>query len=185
MKVPVMTDKMRQKQEEIRKTIRQMSAVECAWLAGVIDGEGLIGLYDYGKQGRRVMVQVTNTNEEFVAKVREVVGAGSSVMRCYYTSKLAKEPRKLPVYQWGLKGSIRCVVVLKQIAPYLIIKKKLALSIIKEVDQNPFGRWVNATPLDRELQGAITRGTWDNPDVRKKRLDGMARARGETSLERR
>lgn len=142
MKTPLMTEKMQKKNEEIRKTIRQMSPVECAWLAGVIDGEGSIGLYDYGKEGRRVLLQVTNTNEGFVAKVREIVGAGSSVMRFYYTSKLAKDPRKLPIYQWGLKGSIRCVEVLKQIAPYLIIKKALALSIIKEVEQNPFGRWV-------------------------------------------
>lgn len=155
MKTVLMTEKMREKQESIKKTIKRMSPVECAWLAGVIDGEGSIGLYDYGKQGRRVMVQVTNTNEEFVAKARMLVGAGSSVMRCYYTSKLAKEPRKLPIYQWGLKGSIRCIEVLKQIAPYLIIKKTKALNIIKEVERNPFGRWVNATPLDRQLHSVL------------------------------
>ena len=177
MKTVLMTEKMREKQESIRKTIRQMSSEECAWLAGVIDGEGSIGLYDYGREGRRVMMQVTNTNEEFVAKARMLVGAGSSVMRCYYTSKLAKEPRKLPIYQWGLKGSIRCIEVLKQIAPYLIIKKTKALNIIKEVERNPFGRWVNATPLDRQLQAVATRKTWDNSDVRKRRLDGMARTR--------
>ena len=184
MKTVLMTEKMKRKQEEIRKTIRQMSPVECAWLAGVIDGEGSIGLYDYGKQGRRVMVQATNTNEEFVAKVRALVGAGSSVMRCYYTSKLAKEPRKLPIYQWGLKGSIRCVEVLKQITPYLIIKKDLALKIIKEVETNPFGRWVNATPLDRQLQVIATRKTWENPVVRKRRLDGMARTKKVASSKR-
>lgn len=185
MKTALMTEKMWQKQEAIKKTIRQMTPVECAWLAGVIDGEGSIGLYDYGKQGRRVMVQVTNTNQEFVAKVRAIVGAGSSVMRCYYTSKLAKEPRKLPVYQWGLKGSIRCVEVLKQISPYLIIKKQKALDIIKEVGQNPFGRWINALPLDRELQVQATKQSWKYPATRDKRLDGMARARQNKSPVRR
>lgn len=173
MKIPLMTDKMIQKQEAIKKTIRRMTPEECAWLAGVIDGEGSIGLYNYGKQGRRVMVQVTNTNEAFVAKVRMVVGAGSSVMRCYYTSKLANNPRKLPVYQWGLKGSIRCVEVLKQIVPYLIIKREKALNIIKEIESNPFGRWVNATPLDRQLQAIITHKTWSEPTIRRKRLNGM------------
>ena len=172
-----MTEKMRQKQEEIKKTIRIMSLEECTWLAGVIDGEGSIGLYNYGKQGRRVMIQVANTNEAFVAHVRAIIGVGSSIMRCYYTSKLAKDPRKKPIYQWGLKGSIRCVEVLKQIVPYLIIKKALALSIIKEIEQNPFGRWINATSSDKEAQAKITKESWRNPIIREKRLAGMARAR--------
>lgn len=173
----LMTDKMRQKQEDIKKTIKRMSLEECSWLAGVIDGEGSIGFYDYGKQGRRVFIQVANTNEAFVTHVRAIVGAGSSIMRCYYTSKLANDPRKLPIYQWGLKGSIRCVEVLKQIVPYLIIKKTKALNIIKEIERNPFGRWVNATPADKEVQANITRESWRNPIIRQRRLSGMDRAR--------
>ena len=176
----LMTDKMRQKQEEIQKTIRVMSLEECAWLAGVIDGEGSIGLYNYGREGRRVQILVMNTNEAFVAHVRTIVGVGSSVMRCYYTSKLAKVPRKKVIYQWGLKGSIRCVEVLKQIVPYLIIKKVLALSIIKEVERNPFGRWVNATPADRELQSKKSKKSWSDPVIRQKRLEGMARAKNKS-----
>ena len=182
MKTALMTPRMREKREEIKRSIRQMSSEECSWLAGVIDGEGSLGLYNYGREGRRVQILVINTNEAFVAHARALVGTGSSVMRCYYTSKLAKFPRKLPIYQWALKGSIRCVEVLKQIVPYLIIKKALALSIIEEIERNPFGRWVNTTPIDRVLQANICRVSWEDPIIRRKRLDGMARARIATSL---
>ena len=44
--------------------------VEAAWLAAVIDGEGSNGLYDYGREGRRIQIQLGNTHEGFVARFR-------------------------------------------------------------------------------------------------------------------
>lgn len=122
----------------MKRPIRKFRATEASWLAGVIDGEGSIGLYNYGREGRRVLVQIGNTNEKFVKKVRAVIGCGSSVRRHKFAS--SHKGRK-PMYHYCLKGSIRCYFVLKQVLPYLIIKKQLAKKILKEIKDLPFGRW--------------------------------------------
>lgn len=67
--------------EIIGEKPRMLSRVDASWLAGVIDGEGSIGLYDYGKEGRRVEIQMSNTNEEFVKVFKKTIGCGSSVRR--------------------------------------------------------------------------------------------------------
>lgn len=62
---------------EKKPEIRKFKKVEASWLAGVIDGEGSIGLYDYGKEGRRVCIQISNVDKYFVAEVRRIIGCGS------------------------------------------------------------------------------------------------------------
>lgn len=64
---------------EKKPEIRKLKKWEAAWLAGVIDSDGSIGLYDYGREGRRVQIQVANICEVFLERVREVIGCGSNV----------------------------------------------------------------------------------------------------------
>lgn len=122
----------------MKRPVRKFTVIESSWLAAVIDGEGSIGLYDYGHEGRRVLVQIGNTNKQFVRKVRSIIGCGSRVCRHKFAS--SHKGRK-PMYCYSLKGSIRCYFVLKQILPHLIIKKQLAKKILKEIKNLPFGRW--------------------------------------------
>ncbi len=137
---------------------------KASWLAGVIDGEGSIGLYDFGKEGRRVEIQMSNTNEEFVKVFKRTIGCGSNVTR--FTFSGLHKGRK-PIYHFSLKGSARCYLVLKQILPYLIIKKGKADKILKEIEANPFGRWKNATKEARDKQ------SWQNPIHRQNRINGL------------
>lgn len=122
----------------MKRPVRKFTPVEASWLAGVIDGEGSIGLYDYGREGRRVLVQMGNTNRRFVLRVKQIIGCGSNVRRHKFDS--SHKGRK-PMHYYVLKGSIRCYFVLKQILPYLIIKKRRAEKILKEIKNLPFGRW--------------------------------------------
>lgn len=124
----------------MKRPVRKLALTEAAWLAGVIDGEGSIsiGLYNYKREGRRVLIQMGNTNERFVRKVRSIIGCGSRVRRHKFAP--SHKGRKL-MYCYSLKGSIRCYFVLKQVLPYLIIKKQLAKKILKEIKDLPFGRW--------------------------------------------
>lgn len=150
--------------------VRKMSETEKAWLAGVIDGEGSIGLYDYGREGRRVCVQIGNTNEAFVLRVKEIIGCGSNINRnpyhqTHYGGKM--------MYVYSLKGSNRCYWVLKQIKDYLIIKKKKAKDIINELESKPFGRWASATPEYRKINSNRLKKEWQNPTIRKNRIEGM------------
>lgn len=38
--------------------IRKFKKWESAWLAAILDGEGSVGIYNYGKEGRRVLLQM-------------------------------------------------------------------------------------------------------------------------------
>jgi hypothetical protein len=153
-----------------KKEIRNLKKEEASWLAGVIDGEGSIGLYDYGKEGRRVCIQMGNTNKEFVDKMRKVIGCGSQVNRTKWTE--SHKGRKT-IYFYSLKGSNRCYWVLRQILPYLIIKEKKAKSIVKELEKKPFGRWINATKKYKKIASKKTKKSWKNPLIRKNRINGM------------
>lgn len=150
--------------------VKKLKKWEAAWLAGAIDGEGSIGLYDYGKEGRRVMIQIANSNFKFLEFAKKIIGCGS----------LHKRNRNSPshwgkkiIQQYGLKGSNRCYHLLRQIIPFLIIKKQKALDIIKELEEKPFGRWANATPAYKRLHSERAKIQWQNPVIRKNRVLGM------------
>jgi len=136
--------------------IRKFTKPEAAWLAAAIDGEGSIGLYSYGKEGRRVMIQVPNTDERFCLRAKEIIGCGHMHTRKKQASRLGSKT----MYQYGLKGSARCYWVLKQIEPWLIIKQDKAQAIMKELEEKPFGRWANATPEARQAQSERMKATW-------------------------
>lgn len=155
---------------ERKPEIRKFKKWEASWLAGVIDGEGSIGLYDFGKEGRRVSITLANTNREFVLRAREIIGCGSTVFRI--NLHLSHKGRK-PMYMYCLKGSNRCYWALKQIIPYLIIKKIKAMEIIKELEERPFGRWANCTVEHKKLHSERLKKEWQNPEMRRKRIEGM------------
>jgi hypothetical protein len=154
--------------------IRKFTALEAVWLAAVIDGEGSFGLYNYGKEGRRVLIQMGNTSRPFVKEMRRIIGCGSSILRIKFAP--SHKGRK-PIHQYALKGSARCYWVLKQIVKYLIIKKKKALSIMKELESKPFGRWANATNEERKRASKTAILGWKNPKIRAARLKGMKEAK--------
>lgn len=137
--------------------VNYMTLIDRAWLAAAIDGEGSIGLYDYGKEGRRVCIQMGNTNKDFVKKMREIIGCGSTVYRHEFHGS---HHGKKPMYHYTLKGSVRCYAVLRQIRDYLIIKKDKADKIINELESKPFGRWANATPEARLAQSNRMKEIW-------------------------
>ena len=162
---------------EERPEIRKFTPTEAAWLAGVVDGEGSIGLYDYGREGKRVQIQMGNTNKAFVEEMKRIIGGiGSTVYRTKF-SKGGKEPHigRKPMFHYTLKGSLRCYFVLKQVIPYLIIKKEKAQSIINKLENEPFGRWKNTTVEAKRRASVRAKLMWKNPEVRAARVAGMRR----------
>src|SRR3989344_2309781 len=159
--------------------IRKFEIWEASWLAGVIDGEGSIGLYDYGKEGRRVCIQASNTNRAFMEKMRRIIGAGSSVMRTDFSN--SHKGRK-PLYHYTLKGSARCYIILKQILPYLIIKREKTYKIIREIENNPFGRWKNCTKESRIKHSKLMKKNWQDPKIREKITEGIRKHFNEVKM---
>ena len=123
-----------------------MKKWEAAWLAGMIDGEGSVGLYDYGREGRRVQIQMANSEKKLVDRFREVIGCGSTVFR---TNIHKSHKGRKPSY-W----------VLKQLIPFLIAKKDKASVIINELEEKPFGRWASATKEARLAQSERMKIIW-------------------------
>ncbi len=155
---------------EKKPEIRKFKKEDASWLAGVIDGEGSIGLYDYGKEGRRVCIQISNTNKNFVDNMRLIIGCGSQINRANWHKG---HKGKKQMYLYSLKGSNRCYWVLKQIIPYLIIKKSKALNIIRELENKPFGRWVNCTKEYKKLNSERLKREWQDPIIRQNRINGI------------
>lgn len=122
---------------DYRPEIRRFLKWEAAWLAGIIDSDGSIGLYDYGREGRRVQIQIANVCPQFLKAIRKLIGCGSLVN---HVPSLSHKGRQ-PMFNYSIKGSCRCYRVLTQIEPFLIVKREKARSILREVRRKPFGRW--------------------------------------------
>jgi len=116
--------------------VKQLKKWEAAWLAGIIDSDGSLGLY-HGKEGRIVIVQAANVCRPFLLKIRNTIGCGSTA---YHIPSLSHKGRK-PMYMYSVKGAKRCHKLLKQLLPFLIVKKQKAKKVILELENKPFGRW--------------------------------------------
>lgn len=150
--------------------VRKLKKWEAAWLAGVIDSEGSVGLYDYGREGRRVFIQIANVNYQFLKFAQDLIGCGSLSDR-KHNSPSHRGKKIVNIY--GLKGSNRSYHLLKQLIPFLIIKKQKSLDIIKELEEKPFGRWANATKEYREKAAEVARKRWANPEYHARTVEAM------------
>ncbi len=148
-----------------------MKETEAAWLAGAIDADGSIGYHDYGKEGRRISIRLYSTTPAFVERAIEVIGFGTMHVRKHKDGHLGTKD----MYFLETKGSIRCYPILKEMLPWLIVKRERAESILQEVEQRPFGRWLSGDLSRHEAASEQQRQIWKNDEYRQRRLDGMRR----------
>lgn len=121
-----------------QNVVRTLSPVEKAWLAGVIDGEGSIYISKvkalHSKRGFVYMpyLSVSNSNYDFVAKVREIIGRG------YVGTKREKRFDWKDGCEYKGSGSV-LRRILPQILPHLVIKQEVAkrmLEFLEFVENN-------------------------------------------------
>lgn len=99
---------------------------EKGYLAGIIDGEGCIGFYRRrnGKQGYYVYaMNVTIANSS--PRLERWLG-DKFPNRFYRQKQNPTEWTKKEVYRWSLSGSQQVMQFLKEIEPYLVIKRRQA-----------------------------------------------------------
>jgi len=96
-----------------------------AWTAGIIDGEGCIGIYQTRKDKitKRGVVQVGNTDFRMLQTLQNNFGGG------IYQNSRRKRPRSKPIWNWMLVGW-KTVPFLIKIEPYLVCKKEKARDVI-------------------------------------------------------
>jgi hypothetical protein len=103
-----------------------MNKTDKAYLAGLIDGEGHIGLYIVRKEkkGFRPAIGIANTNLKVLEWVK------SNYEGCLSTQRFIDTTRKT-VYSWSIGSKSKCLRLLNDVLPYLRIKKEQAVLLIE------------------------------------------------------
>jgi len=105
-----------------------------AYLAGIIDGEGWIGVRRIKDRSGRSSypyhyvpeLSVSNTDERIIKWIRNIFQVGC--IDCWHNKK---NPHRKPVYKWRISRKVELSFVLENTLPFLIIKKEQALIIMK------------------------------------------------------
>lgn len=114
--------------------IGHLSETEKGYLAGIIDGEGCIMLARHlGKRGKHVYhlyVSIANTNMALHQWLEQRL-PGAGYVRQQHHPETDKRPAANPRswktnYNWIVSGNRVTAVLLREIAPYLIIKRAQA-----------------------------------------------------------
>jgi hypothetical protein len=104
--------------------------VQLAYIAGLMDGEGGIGIYRKQNRGGKepnysVLVKITNTDKAVLLWVKQVTGVG------YIVQKETKNPAKdSPCWDWKLRKS-EISVLFPFLLPYLRVKKRHAELVLE------------------------------------------------------
>jgi len=119
---------------------------ERAYLAGILDGEGCLGIYKIRRKYYITKIQVTNTRLKLLKWLQDRFGGN------IYTSKDPRSNRK-QVWNWTVAAK-KAAIVAEAALPYLLLKRLQAEAIIK----------LQATRLNHELRRDIKdRVIVDNP----------------------
>lgn len=108
---------------------KALSATDAAYLAGILDGEGYIGIHDRRSTRPRssrpsICVDVGNTSRELIDWLHRVTGTGTIT-----GDRLHPDPKNKPMWYWRV-GSLSALSVLQQALPYMLIKQGQALAAI-------------------------------------------------------
>lgn len=104
--------------------IGHLSEPEKGYLAGIIDGEGTIGFSRRKYKDRYVYfprVSIANTSKTLIAWIAEKLPSFNS-----YVSSREGSLGKKTCYCIILTGNRQCTVFLRELTPYLLIKRELA-----------------------------------------------------------
>lgn len=105
-------------------TIRNPTADQCAYIAGLIDGEGSITF----KKGQPTIV-IYNCHEGLMRWLVTTVGGAYRM-----SDRRGREPN----YSWSIGGARNCALLNRLTLPHLIIKRHLAVGMIDRL-QTKYG----------------------------------------------
>ena len=104
--------------------IGHLTELERAYLAGIFDGEGCVRLSQHkGKLGTvicHIQVQIANTSPLLLQWLKEKLPGTA------YFVDIKKYGKRKQAYSWIIAGNRRAIAFLREIAPYLIIKRQQA-----------------------------------------------------------
>ena len=102
-----------------------------SWLAGIIDGEGWVGLnrrFDKNRKGFTIAIQVSNTDPRILKKCDEILKHYYGI-KCYFGKKIPKMNRQQSLHFWIV--GIKIETLLRDLLP-LCASKCSEISILLE-----------------------------------------------------
>jgi len=118
-----------------------MRKTDLAYVAGLIDGEGCIGAQLHkSKDCSMIFIKVGMADRECVEFLQFLFGGK------IYQEKIK---RKNTIYVWALYG-MKAWEILKEIKPYLILKRSRAEIAIRIFEGHPYRKQL--TPMEKFLQ---------------------------------
>ena len=118
-----------------------LTDTEWAYLAGLIDGEGTIGIYKHYDPRRKtdgmyyqLNFRLANSNKEVIDWIISKLGGNLVVYQPRYKQSLKS-------YVWSAIRKDLQLTVLKGVLPYLIIKKRQAEIGIKFLEVSEYRKW--------------------------------------------
>lgn len=106
---------------------------ELAWAAGVFEGEGFIGTYDYRGHRPSWMMSVEMTDEDVVRKLHRVMGLG----KVYgpYLRKTGRCADPLPTWVWRLAR--RCDIYAACVALFPFMGQRRQERMVEAIRELP------------------------------------------------
>ncbi len=108
--------------------------LELAWLAGLIDGEGNLGIY-----GRQVIIRVSlHEKDKFVLeKVQKIAGG-----HLYYNSRPhSRNPNWSGQWLWVVTKQKDVYELCQILLPYLVLKKTACKKVMAEIERKAHLRY--------------------------------------------
>ena len=97
------------------------------YVAGIIDGEGSIGIYKRVDRPAACMLQIHMTDREPLDICKMILGGGS-------ITKYKRDECRKDIWHYTISGKRQLKKALELIAPYLIIKKPQADLVLMYID---------------------------------------------------
>jgi hypothetical protein len=126
------------------KQVRQLTAVEAAYIAGIIDGEGTISLSRRHKnEHRQLVISISSTEAELLEYIKATAGAGRITKKKTYRSAHA------PGITYAIDNR-QALALLEQIAPYLKTCKARRAELV-------LNHYLRLTPRNGKYSEALLR----------------------------
>lgn len=112
------------------RSVKSLTDIEAAWIAGIIDGEGTITLTTQrrGQPFKNVQISVASTSYELLRMLKDMTGVG------HVSQKKKYEAHHKQSYTWQVATSGQAIDLLRKLLPFLreSVKWKRAKKLVSE-----------------------------------------------------
>lgn len=133
-----------------------MDIAKLAWLAGIVDGEGVIGFYEVHAKGRKhptfqTHIKIINGNTDLIAECSNIMS--EIVGRKVIITRDARKNRPNIYWHVSVESQVETIKILSAIEPYLVGKKSQAQLLLGMLKKHSHG--TPMTKVERDVVGIL------------------------------